>query len=235
MRVWSLGQEDPLEEGKATHSSILAWRSPWTEKPGGYTAQDCQEVDTTRETARMHAREWLLCDGFYAGVLGYEKAHSGHTYSQSGSQPRGDYHSPLESVSSSNRGMCLTSWEHGGGHPKHRRAGGGRATAELEQALHRIGDCSVSARASCHPVRWAWKGGNSMEALDTSLWRLDASPKANGQRAFSRFEEGERHQSLTLVSKTEGWTTGQETMAMVTLRHGPWPWETQRLLMQQNG
>ena len=32
---WSLGQEDPLEEGMATHSSILAWRIPWTEDPGG--------------------------------------------------------------------------------------------------------------------------------------------------------------------------------------------------------
>ena len=35
MRVQSLGQEDPLEEGMATPSSILAWRIPWTEKPGG--------------------------------------------------------------------------------------------------------------------------------------------------------------------------------------------------------
>ena len=35
MQVGSLGQEDPLEEGMATHSSILAWRIPWTEKPGG--------------------------------------------------------------------------------------------------------------------------------------------------------------------------------------------------------
>ena len=34
-RVPSLGQEDPLEEGMATHSSILAWRIPWTEEPGG--------------------------------------------------------------------------------------------------------------------------------------------------------------------------------------------------------
>ena len=33
--VWSLGQEDALEEGTATHSSILAWRIPWTEEPGG--------------------------------------------------------------------------------------------------------------------------------------------------------------------------------------------------------
>ena len=33
--VRSLGQEDPLEEGIATHSSILAWRIPWMEEPGG--------------------------------------------------------------------------------------------------------------------------------------------------------------------------------------------------------
>ena len=33
-RVLSLGQEDPLEKGMAPHSSILAWRSPWTEEPG---------------------------------------------------------------------------------------------------------------------------------------------------------------------------------------------------------
>ena len=35
MQVWFLGQEDPLEEEMATHSSILAWRIPWTEEPGG--------------------------------------------------------------------------------------------------------------------------------------------------------------------------------------------------------
>ena len=35
MRVQSLGQEDPLQEGVATHSSILDWRIPWTEEPGG--------------------------------------------------------------------------------------------------------------------------------------------------------------------------------------------------------
>ena len=33
--VWLLGQEDPLKKGMATHSSILAWRIPWTEEPGG--------------------------------------------------------------------------------------------------------------------------------------------------------------------------------------------------------
>ena len=35
MQVLSLGQEDALEEGVATHSRILAWRIPWTEKPDG--------------------------------------------------------------------------------------------------------------------------------------------------------------------------------------------------------
>ena len=34
-QVRSMGQEDPLEEGMETHSSILAWRIPWTEEPGG--------------------------------------------------------------------------------------------------------------------------------------------------------------------------------------------------------
>ena len=38
-RVQFLGREDPLEEGMATHSSLLAWRIPWTEEPGGATVQ----------------------------------------------------------------------------------------------------------------------------------------------------------------------------------------------------
>ena len=35
----SLGREDPLEEEMAAHSSALAWRTPWTEEPGGYSSQ----------------------------------------------------------------------------------------------------------------------------------------------------------------------------------------------------
>ena len=42
--VPSLGQEDPLEKGMATHSSILAWRSPWTEEPGGLQSIGSQRV-----------------------------------------------------------------------------------------------------------------------------------------------------------------------------------------------
>ena len=39
-----LGQEDPLEKGVATHSSILAWRIPWTEEPGGLQFMELQRV-----------------------------------------------------------------------------------------------------------------------------------------------------------------------------------------------
>ena len=41
------GQEDPLVKEMATHSSILAWRLPWTEEPGGLQSMGSQELDTT--------------------------------------------------------------------------------------------------------------------------------------------------------------------------------------------
>ena len=44
-QVQSLGQEDPLEKGMASHSSILAWRILWTEKAGGLQSWDCKELD----------------------------------------------------------------------------------------------------------------------------------------------------------------------------------------------
>ena len=44
MWVQSLGQEDPLEKGIATHSSILAWKISWTEKPGGLQSIGLQRV-----------------------------------------------------------------------------------------------------------------------------------------------------------------------------------------------
>ena len=58
--VQSLGQEDPLEKEMVTHSSILAWRTPWTEEPGGlhgrrslvgYSPRGRKELDTTE---RLH-------------------------------------------------------------------------------------------------------------------------------------------------------------------------------------
>ena len=44
-RVQSLGREDPLEKEIATHSSILAWRIPWMEEPGGLQSTGLQRVE----------------------------------------------------------------------------------------------------------------------------------------------------------------------------------------------
>ena len=45
-RVGSLGQEEPLQNEMATHSSILAWRIPWTEEPGGLQSAGSQKSQT---------------------------------------------------------------------------------------------------------------------------------------------------------------------------------------------
>ena len=46
----SLGQEDPLEKGMATHCTILVWRIPWTEEPGGLQSMGRRESDRTEVT-----------------------------------------------------------------------------------------------------------------------------------------------------------------------------------------
>ena len=51
IQLWSLGWEDPLEQEMASHSSILAWRIPWTEKPGGLQSMKLQRVT---EWLRIH-------------------------------------------------------------------------------------------------------------------------------------------------------------------------------------
>ena len=50
-RVRSLGWEDPLEKEMATNSSILGWRIPWMEEPGGYSPWGCKESDMTEATS----------------------------------------------------------------------------------------------------------------------------------------------------------------------------------------
>ena len=52
--VWSLGGEDPLEKEMATHSSILTWRIPWTEKPGGLQSMGSQRVGLKRHSTHAH-------------------------------------------------------------------------------------------------------------------------------------------------------------------------------------
>ena len=68
-RVWSLDCEDPLEEGMATHSSVLVWEIPWTEEPGGLQSIGSQRVrhdwrDNRSNSAVRQARVYGGC--FYA-------------------------------------------------------------------------------------------------------------------------------------------------------------------------
>ena len=64
-RVQSLGQEDPLEKGMATHSSILAWRIPWTEGPGGLQSMGLQSDATEQLTLSLifshFLHQWCVC------------------------------------------------------------------------------------------------------------------------------------------------------------------------------
>ena len=66
MWVQSLGWEDPLEEGTATHSSILVWRIPWTEEPDGLQSMGLQRSDTT-EATHTHSHECTM------GQIQYDK------------------------------------------------------------------------------------------------------------------------------------------------------------------
>ena len=54
-RVHALGREDPLENGMATHSSILVWRIPWTEEPGRLEPMGSQGVGTVDNSPDMEA------------------------------------------------------------------------------------------------------------------------------------------------------------------------------------
>ena len=53
MRVQSLGQEDPLEEEMAIHSSILGWRNPGTEETGGLQSPGCKELDMSNHAYKL--------------------------------------------------------------------------------------------------------------------------------------------------------------------------------------
>ena len=60
-RVRSLGWEDPLEKGMATHSRILAWRIPWTEESGRYGPEGRKELDTWACLHFLFAFMWVTC------------------------------------------------------------------------------------------------------------------------------------------------------------------------------
>ena len=72
-RVWSLGWEDPLEKGMAIHSSIFAWRIPWTEKPGWLQFAGLQRVGQdwvtntyTHSLTDSYAYYWHRCHLCYS-------------------------------------------------------------------------------------------------------------------------------------------------------------------------
>ena len=62
-RVRSLAQEDPVEKEMAAHSSILAWRTPWTEEPGGLQSMGSQRVgrDWARTSLNLLSLAFMLC------------------------------------------------------------------------------------------------------------------------------------------------------------------------------
>ena len=62
-RVWSLSWEDPLEKEMATHSSILAWKTPWTEEPGRLQSMGFQRVKHYWE--HMHECKHIMKLQFY--------------------------------------------------------------------------------------------------------------------------------------------------------------------------
>ena len=55
--IQSLGQKDLLKKGMATHSSILAWRIPWTEEPGRLQSSGCNKLDMTEQ---LTLTRWLM-------------------------------------------------------------------------------------------------------------------------------------------------------------------------------
>ena len=66
MQVQSLGWEDPLKEGMTTHSSILAWRIPWTQEPGGLQSIGSHS-QTQLKRLSMHAVLLNTGTGIYMG------------------------------------------------------------------------------------------------------------------------------------------------------------------------
>ena len=65
MQVQSLGQEDPLEEEMAIHSSILSWKIPWTEEPGGLLSMEFQRVGHNQATELIPASKDLFISDSY--------------------------------------------------------------------------------------------------------------------------------------------------------------------------
>ena len=95
MRVWSLGQKDPLKKKMATHSSILTWEIPWTEEPCGLQSVVSKRVGCDLATKQEHGKpcificnlyelcfmeySWVTYHSFFTQPLG-NKPNRSHTY-----------------------------------------------------------------------------------------------------------------------------------------------------------
>ena len=66
--IWSLGQEDPLEKGMATHSSILAGEFHWQRSLAGYSPWGCKESDMTKRLTHTHTVALQCCVAF-CGIM----------------------------------------------------------------------------------------------------------------------------------------------------------------------
>ena len=66
-----LGGKDPLDKGMATHSSILAWESPWTKEPGGLQAMGSQRVQLS---THPHTLDNIVSVSWEVSVLGAKKS-----------------------------------------------------------------------------------------------------------------------------------------------------------------
>ena len=76
MWVQSLRQEDPLEEGISTHSSILAWKIPWTEEPGGPWFMGGKKLDVTEVTGHAWACIKLTIATVFRCTVLFHEVHS---------------------------------------------------------------------------------------------------------------------------------------------------------------
>ena len=75
MRVGSLGWEDPLKEEMATHSSILSWRIPWTEEPGGLHSNMIEHASDFLSTGVYWVCWWMVTYVIYSKAADPEEPH----------------------------------------------------------------------------------------------------------------------------------------------------------------
>ena len=72
-QVISLGQEDPLKEGMTTHSSILAWETPWTEEPGAWVHKRIRHDLVTEKKKKTTTTQYCIFEDLFSGSTEYKQ------------------------------------------------------------------------------------------------------------------------------------------------------------------